>query len=420
MRMNQGRFGRRGIALGVATLLLGCGSESGSGSGSGGGGATTDVGGSDAGGDVTGVLDTAASDAIATDVGADTTAGDDADAAQADGSADTADAGGDAVDAADAVPTDDAGNPLFCGKPCAADEVCEAGVCTKVPVPCGGVCASGLYCDAAAGTCQSSSCTLPSAFENVQKVSYLQIAESSDGCDLNEDGKPDNVFGKLLKVYPAANTELQKSINDGLFLFLLAAQAWDYPLDGQVGKPFAVAAYLADFAPQSSGCSPTSPDADCAYTVDDDNFGAAASGLCPAQALVSPVTIGNTSGGVGQLTGGGDIGQKMTIVLPVVGGLDFTLSGVRLEATITGPGAWTGSSDGRICGVMTITDFDKALASIPADAWAEIGLDEATVKSVVKAFLNPDIDLNKDGVPDAMSVALRFKTVKGHITGVTF
>ncbi|MEY3012835.1 MAG: hypothetical protein RIT45_1570, partial [Pseudomonadota bacterium] len=67
-----------------------------------------------------------------------------------------------------------------------------------------------------------------------------------------------------------------------------------------------------------------------------------------------------------------------------------------------------------------ITDFDKALASIPADAWAEIGLDEATVKSVVKAFLNPDIDLNKDGVPDAMSVALRFKTVKGHITGVTF
>jgi hypothetical protein len=67
---------------------------------------------------------------------------------------------------------------------------------------------------------------------------------------------------------------------------------------------------------------------------------------------------------------------------------------------------------------MTVVDFDKALASIPNEAWAQIGLDKDAIKTIIKAFLNPDIDLNGDGVPDALSVALRFKSVKGQIVGV--
>ncbi len=317
------------------------------------------------------------------------------------------------------IATDDAGNPLYCGKVCAGDELCKDGVCVANKPPCGGACASGLYCDLPTGFCMQSVCKLPSDLGPAQKVSMLTIAESSDGCDHNGDGKPDNVFGKLLKVYPAANTQLQQSINESLFVLVLDAAGWNYE-----AKPFAVRFWLAEFDSTNPSCSPTSPDANCKYTVDDGNFAGGPTGTCKAQATVQPMTIQGVKGnpkGTGILSGGGDLTQKMTIVLPIVGGLNFTMSGVQIDqAAVDGPTSWTQTTQGRICGVMTVKDFDKALASIPADAWGGLGLDPDAIQAIVKAFLNPDIDLNKDGVPDALSVALRFTSVPGQIVGVTF
>lgn len=414
-------------ALVAAMTLAACGtSETGDGS------TTTADGASLADGaaaDVT--TDAASSDSAAADAAPDDASSDDValdDAAPGDVSLDgaavddvAADSAGDAADATDAkdaadVLVDDAGNPLWCGKPCKDDELCEAGSCVPNKPPCGGPCASGLYCDVTSGTCQTSVCKLPSSFGPAQKVASLTIAESSDGCDFNGDGKADNVFGKLLKVYPAANTELQKSINDGLFILLMDALGWDF-----TGKPFAVRIWLADFASESSGCSPTSPDANCSYTVDDNNFAGGPTGECKPQATVEPMTVAPGTGDLGVLSGGGDVGKKMTIVLPVVGGLDFTMAAVQIDqAQVKAPAGWAATVDGRICGVMTVADFDKALASVPPEGWASIDLEPETIKLLVKGFLNPDIDLNKDGVPDAMSVALRFKTVPGTIVGVTY
>ncbi len=419
--------------LGTA-VTFGCGSEPGATgaatvadtAGAGDGGQLQDAVGADTSGD-------AASDAIAApDLGADAAASDavadaladavEDSAASSDSAADVGSDGATAPDAkADAsdIATNDAGNPLYCGKVCAGDELCKDGVCVANKPPCGGACASGLYCDLPTGFCMKSLCKLPSDLGPAQKVSLLTIAESSDGCDHNGDGKPDNVFGKLLKVYPAANTQLQQSINDSLFVLVLDAAGWNYE-----AKPFSVRFWLAEFDSTSSGCSPTSPDANCKYTVDDDNFAGGPAGICQAQATVKPMTILGVKGnpkGTGILSGGGDLTQKMTIVLPIVGGLDFTMAGVQIDqAAVDGPNAWSQTTQGRICGVMTVKDFDKALASIPADAWAELGLDPATIQAIVKAFLNPDVDLNKDGVPDALSVALRFNSVPGQIVGVTF
>ena len=421
------------ITLVGIVALAGCGTDNAGDDGN----AAVDVSGADdtsALADAAGVEDAVddvwaadAADAEAdTSVAADDTGADDASAATdgteptdaaADASDDAAaDASDDASDALADVAVDDAGNPLWCGKPCADNELCEAGTCVANKPPCGGPCASGLYCEVSSGTCQTSVCTLPSSFGPAQKVASLTIAESSDGCDLNGDGKPNNVFGKLLKVYPAANTELQKSINDSLFVLLMDAVGWDF-----TGKPFSVNIWLADFASSSSGCSPTSPDANCSYTIDDNNFAGGPTGQCKPQAVVQPMTIAPGTGDDGLMAGGGDVTKKMTIVLPVVGGLDFTMSAVQIDqANVTAPGGWASTADGRICGVMTVVDFDKALASVPPEGWASINLEPETIKLLVKAFLNPDIDLNKDGVPDAMSVALRFKTVPGTIDGVTY
>lgn len=419
------------LVLGAALLLGGCGSgDSGTGDNAG-----ADV---SAGGDTGSLADTTVADASADTAAEDATvvdADDDgsdgavedsaadatADDSAAEDAASDAAAGADASDAAQTkdasdVPVDDAGNPLWCGKPCADDELCKDGVCVPNKPPCGGPCASGLYCDVASGTCMTSVCKLPSNFGPAQKVVSLTIAESSDGCDLDGDGKPNNVFGKLLKVYPAANTELQNSINEGLFILVMDALNWDF-----TGKPFAVHIWLADFATSNSECSPTSPDSNCSYTVDDNNFAGGPTGECKPQATIEPMTIAVGTGNEGVMSGGGDVGKKMTIVLPVVGGLDFTMSAVQIDqAKVTAPAGWASTADGRICGVMTVADFDKALASIPPEGWASINLEPETIKLLVKAFLNPDIDLNKDGVPDAMSVALRFKTVPGKIVGVTY
>jgi hypothetical protein len=40
--------------------------------------------------------------------------------------------------------------------------------------------------------------------------------------------------------------------------------------------------------------------------------------------------------------------------------------------------------------------------------------------SMLGMFLNPDIDLNGDGVDDAISVGITFSTGAANITGITF
>lgn len=317
----------------------------------------------------------------------------------------SSDAEGDATQSADAVPQ------TGCTPACTMDELCVAGTCTTIVKPCGGACKAGEFCDQSGGSggvCKSSSCALPVSFANVQKVSYMEIAPSDKGCDLTGDNAVNNVFGKLLKVYPAANTELLKSIQDGLFILLFSADAWKTD-----GSEFVVSGYLGELDSSNPSCSPTAAFTNCKYTVDSDNFNAGGAGTCPAQVKLAPAKVN-----AGQLDAGGVKGTTMTLTLPVVGGLNVTLSNARILGETTGPSSWKSTKKGRICGVITLVDFKKAIDAVPSDAWKQIGLDKALVEQVLATFLAPDIDQNKDGTNDAISLALLFQSVPGQITQV--
>lgn len=324
---------------------------------------------------------------------------------------------GGAADVGVDVAAVDAGNVDISGPGCVVkceyNQVCELGKCVPLVLPCNGACTDEEYCDQSTGPpglCTKSGCTLPDHWgPSIQKVSEFLIAATSQGCDLDGDGKPNNVVGNLLKVYPAANDELTKSIQQGLFNMVLEA-----PMYNTNGAAFTVAALMCDLDPSNLSCSPVSDLANCSYKVDDENYKAAASGTCPPQVLFTAATVKS-----GQLAAGGQ-GQTFTITLPIVGGLKLTVRQATLQGQVQGDSVWTKTTSAKICGVITEHDLNKAIEVIPAEDFKTIGLSKDQVKSLLGAFLKPDMDTNADGVPDALSTTMLFKTVPGKVTGIQY
>ncbi len=392
------------LAAGIATLC-GCGASGSA------GGTSTGTGGvvvTDAGADIA-LFDAAAGQDTAAE-GDTGNATDSADAAAADAGTDTAspaDAG-----AKDASKSKDAGSK-GCPKQCADDEVCESGKCVKQKKPCGGPCPNGQFCDPGTDACASSQCVLPSKWgPAIQKMSYFAVAQSAQGCDLDGDATPDNVLGNILKLYPAVNQELDKSIHNGLFVMLLEAP--DFASDGTT---FAINGLLGEVDSSNASCSMTSAWASCKFTVDDDNYAGGPAGKpCPAQVVLSPATVATG----GALKAGGGKGQTITVKLPTAIPLDVTLSQVSLTGYIEGGGNWDRTKKGKLCGVITQADFKKTIDAVPDEAWKELSLTKEQATLIIGATLKPDIDTNGDGFPDAISVAFLFETVKAKISKLVY
>ncbi len=363
-----------------------------------------------------GVVDSGATDATAptdgsnpTDSGAD---GGQTDADAAQGPADTpaidageADTGADTVEMDILAPG--------CVTKCEYNQVCEANKCVPLVLPCNNQCTDSQYCDQTngpPGVCQASACALPSKWgPNMQKVNEFLIATTSQGCGLDGDSTPDNVIGNLLKVYPDANIELMKSIKDGLFNMIMEA-----PMYNTNGSAFDIAVLVGDLAPGNTSCPPVSETANCSWHVDDENYKPATGGICPPQVQFKPATAK-----LGQLVAGG-VGQTFTITLPIVGGLKLTIRQATLQGQVKGNTEWQATTTAKLCGVITEHDLNTAIEVIPADAFGTIGLSKDQVKALLGVFLKPDVDTNKDGVPDALSTAMLFKTVPGKITGIQY
>ncbi len=400
-------------ALLAAGTLVACGSPAGTGTGTGVADSDVHSGDSNLGQD-----DATADVTTADDTGADVTAPEDAGAA--DGAAPT-DSGNSDGGPADSGPADTGPEDVFemdtmgpgCAVKCEYNQVCEAGKCEPLVLPCNGQCKDTDYCDQAngpPGICKPSGCALPFKWgPGTQKISEFLIAATSQGCDLNGDKKPDNMIGNLLKVYPDANVELMKSVKDGLFNMLLEAPNFD-----NNGGPFDIAVLVGDLDPSNLSCPPVSESDNCKWKVDDENYKPAATGTCPPQVLFTESTVK-----MGELIPGGK-GQKFTITLPIVGGLKLTIRQATLQGYVVGESLWKSTTTGKVCGVITEQDLNTAIDVIPADAFQTIGLSKDQVKALLGVFLKPDVDTNKDGVPDALSTAMLFKSVPGQITGIQY
>jgi len=283
--------------------------------------------------------------------------------------------------------------------------------CAAGPSAPGCVDCLAISCAPALQTCADApaACKVPSSWSpNVQKVSKLAIAAATKGCDLDGDGKPNNVFGKVLSLLSQSNTQLAAAVADGTIVLLLDAQG--YKTDAST---FAIDLLTGDFDKATlPACDPSA--ATCNYTITAGSYDTAAAqtGMCPVR-----MNFPDAKDEAGTLTSSST--GTFTLSLPVLGSavlrLKFrqgSISGATTEAN-----TWKTTSSGMFCGVVSQDDLNIAIDALPPDVLAPLG-GAAQFKSLISMFLKTDIALTPGGPKDGLSAAFEFETLPGQIVGV--
>ncbi len=259
----------------------------------------------------------------------------------------------------------------------------------------------------------SSGCTLPpiatyTKNPHVNRVSKLQLLGEKVGCDLDKDGVPDNVAGKIVGVYNAANDAIKDNLDDGSLVVLLRPTDWQTQ-----GNVFDIEVLSGEVDTSKGACVPGGAKA-CDYLVNTSSFDQLYSkaGLCPPLVTFTPATV-NTD----QLEAGGT-NQVFSLPLPVVGiALVLKISQAQITGTVTDTTSWNSTKKAMLCGVITKYDLDKAVEALPDNVLKETGFDKATIKSLIGEVLKPDIDTTGNNDPNAISIALGLETVAAKVTG---
>jgi hypothetical protein len=302
---------------------------------------------------------------------------------------------------------------------CTSDEECKDKVCIKKVVPCDGACKAGEICDVKAdggkGKCVTPSCKIPTKWgKDVQKVTVLSIPSTKEGCDLDDDGVPNNVLGKITTIAATVNDTIANNVKDGTLVMMFETDA--YKTDG---SDFGVRLLIGDVDASNPKCDVTK--AGCKYSLSNTNYDLldSSSGDCPPMVNFKDAKVKAASGGGLEMSGGGS-SQKFDLTLPLAGiELKLTITQAEIKGTVKGKDAWTETKKGMVCGVLSKENLAAAIDAVPSEMLQELGFDKATVKSLVDGLLKPDIDTDNDGKPDAVSVALGFETQTGEITGMT-
>lgn len=298
-----------------------------------------------------------------------------------------------------------------CNGTCKANETCDSATnkCISACVP---ACKAGENCvastDGKTFSCAAQACKFPDKWgPNLQKISKLAITDVTKGCDLDGDGKPNNVLGKVVSLYKDANTQLAKTVADGTIVLILEAPGFKTDK-----TPFDINLLIGKFDKAATPpCDPTT--ATCNYTIDPVSYDTASAltGFCPS--LVTFPGAKDDNGSI--TTTGKDVFQ---LNVPVVGmNLNLKITQASMLGTTTDATTWKDTKSGMICGVISKDDLNAAIDAIPADVLAQIG-DAATVKSLVAGILKPDIALTPGGPKDALSVAIDFETIPANVTGM--
>lgn len=275
------------------------------------------------------------------------------------------------------------------------------------------VCPANQYCDSAVDppSCRDSVCTLPTSWgPQVQKVVVLKLLSLETGCDLDGDGKPNNVLGKLTKLYPEVNSATAQRIADGELVWLFESEDWQ-------GDASAVSLSLlrGERHASNSSCDPVSQSANCPYTVSAASYAMSGTpGECDAKAVFP-----NAALSAGQLTTGSEAPPLVELALPLFDfDLALAISKASLKAQVSVNGEGTTLKNGQICGAVSRQVLQSALLALTEDTLAQIGGNVGVLQMLV-GLLAPDLDLNDDGAKESISFALGFETVPGQIVGLT-
>ncbi len=268
------------------------------------------------------------------------------------------------------------------------------------------------HCDTALKACADlppSKCQLPSVWSpNLQVISKLALAEPGVGCDLNGDGKPDNVLGKFNSLYTGENAALQTAISQGKLLTV-----WNAPLFATNGDEFSIERLDAVLDAGNANCDVAAGGKPCVVRVKAANYGASSSGgTCVAKNQLKPASI---IGGAFSVPGGGGsipISLLDLMAIQVNAGVD------AWTGTIVGGAQWQTTTGGMHCGAVTKTALLAGIDMLPTSVLAQIG-DAATVKALIAGIVKPDLDLDGDGIKESISFAMAFETVPVVVTGIS-
>lgn len=311
------------------------------------------------------------------------------------------------------------------GNECTADSCdTETGACVFEPqaLPCsdGIECTTGDHCDAGRCVFDTNSCSCTPAFgAELLLVSLLSVettGHEGDGLDVDGDATTcapvsacsdgvDNALGPLASLgIPHA----QAAIDEYDALIFLEGRS--IQLDGD---PFVLAALQGSLGP----CG----DLTCPYELLASAFRADCSPeLAFADATLEHGTVDVPNG----LTAGGATGL-LYIDLPIgaLGSLTLRLQAARVDATavveefvVEGFTLHRLSSlTGTIAGGVAVDDL---IASIDAAPDERLPLSKTLLTSFVLAELQPDLDLDGDGIDESLSVGVHFETTTATVSGV--
>lgn len=246
----------------------------------------------------------------------------------------------------------------------------------------------------------------------VQKVSNLRIPAPTIGCDLTGDGQPDNALAAgLAQIVGPINDQFADNVAAGRLVLMLRGS--EFRNDG---VPFGLHVLVGQLDPGNACCNPVAADANCGYQVLPQSFEVAAKGQADACAV--KIQFPNAKVAAGALQAGGP-GQPFVLATPLKDlNIHFALTDAKLVGAVsTNAGAWHGTKDGLLCGVLTKPALAAAIDALPEDQLAEMGFDKPMLKGVIKSFLIADIASAPGGPLDAYSVAVQLETVQGHVTG---
>jgi hypothetical protein len=119
----------------------------------------------------------------------------------------------------------------------------------------------------------------------------------------------------------------------------------------------------------------------------------------------------------GVLSGGGPQ-SHFEIAMDFIGGIPLTLrfymARIHAETIVTSSGK-VKIDKGIIGGAIATQELFDAILALPPGT---LPMDPVMVVNLLSGMLVKDMDINGDGVKDAASVSLKFKSIEGKILGV--
>ena len=224
-----------------------------------------------------------------------------------------------------------------------------------------------------------------------RKVVAMSIAPPESAPDLDGDGSGDSAFAPFSGLLDPV---MSQAVQSGQLIWLPQLVG-----AGMGPEPFTINIVHGTLAAGAEGCQ-VQTDV-CAYDVGKTSYDGAA---CVPKLRVDNAVVDPQ----GHLVAGG-VGYDMTAIFNLVPGLNYAYDLHRV--TIVGDVTLSGATVTSLAGIVSVAvTKEQVLESVAAAPDGAFGVSKAQLLALVDDLLVPDVDLDGDGTPELVSMALAIDT----------